>query len=413
MEILNQPFDGQFGNLLINKLTSNKYKKLIIFSAFAKNSGVLRLKKAFQDFKTNGGEIEAFIGVDAHGTSYEAIQNLFSLVDDLYVIHDKNSSVTFHSKVYILLEDNGIDGWVAIGSNNLTGGGLWTNYENAMFSDIDAKNKAYVKSLFNTLKKYKNKKCEISLRIKSNKDIDELKECDLLRNEVRLQIESHKAESCEDSKRNKKKENKLFGTRGKAKIPAVKRPAKGKTIPGTKGKSEIKAIEPVVQNNNLERMWFETKAMTGGSRNILDLSMLGTIIAGSGSGTRYETDNTGYVLGDVVFFDISPDDSTLEKDITINYNGNDYVGCSIKFASNNGSWRIQLKGEDSLGNKLTSVNGTGWMVNHILVFEKITTDYYVMSVVDNGYLNDLLAQSVFVASNGSAPSSKKYGLINI
>ena len=57
-------------------------------SAFAKNSGVLRLKDDLQAFRDRGGVIEAFVGLDAHGTSYEAVLNLFSLVDALYIVHD-------------------------------------------------------------------------------------------------------------------------------------------------------------------------------------------------------------------------------------------------------------------------------------------------------------------------------------
>lgn len=52
MSILNQPFQGQLGNMLIQKLDDN-YKIITIFSAFAKNSGVLRLRSALERFKKN------------------------------------------------------------------------------------------------------------------------------------------------------------------------------------------------------------------------------------------------------------------------------------------------------------------------------------------------------------------------
>ena len=88
MLMLNQPFNGQLGDLLISKM-QQQHNRLIIFSAFAKNSGVLRLKPAMEQFKANGGRIEAFIGVDAHGTSYEAVLNLFELCDELYIVHSE------------------------------------------------------------------------------------------------------------------------------------------------------------------------------------------------------------------------------------------------------------------------------------------------------------------------------------
>lgn len=40
MLMLNQPFNGQLGDILIDKMKQS-YNRLTIFSAFAKNSGVL------------------------------------------------------------------------------------------------------------------------------------------------------------------------------------------------------------------------------------------------------------------------------------------------------------------------------------------------------------------------------------
>lgn len=70
MIMINQPFHGQLGELLCEKLTQplGHVACFTIFSAFAKNSGVLRLKPALEQFKNAGGYITAFIGVDAHGT---------------------------------------------------------------------------------------------------------------------------------------------------------------------------------------------------------------------------------------------------------------------------------------------------------------------------------------------------------
>lgn len=72
MPIINQPFQGQLGTILREELSSD-YKYVTIFSAFAKNSGVLRLIDSLNQFKSNGGLIRAFIGIDLDGTSYEAL----------------------------------------------------------------------------------------------------------------------------------------------------------------------------------------------------------------------------------------------------------------------------------------------------------------------------------------------------
>ena len=50
MSIINQPFQGQLGDIIISEL-ENGYTKFTIFSAFAKNSGVLRLKDSIEKFK--------------------------------------------------------------------------------------------------------------------------------------------------------------------------------------------------------------------------------------------------------------------------------------------------------------------------------------------------------------------------
>ena len=86
----------------------------------------------------------------------------------------------------------------------------------------------------------------------------------------------------------------------------------------------------------------------------------------------------------MVFFDVNPEDTDVIKSVTINYNGVDYRDCVIKYPDGdlaNGTWRIQLKGQASSGEKLHRVGGADWLCNKIIVFEKIRTDYYVLSVL--------------------------------
>lgn len=64
----------------------------------------------------------------------------------------------------------------------------------------------------------------------------------------------------------------------------------------------------------------------------------------------------------------------MVKDITINYDGMDYSPCTMVFAPNNGSWRIQIKGQSTTGAAIQSAGGAGWMVDKILACEKIRTD---------------------------------------
>lgn len=129
MELLNQPFTGQLGNRLIELLDSPDYQTLNIAVAFAKNSGVLRIKDALERFRKRGGKVNIYVGVDLGGTSYEALTVLLLHADSLNVVHSENGQ-TFHVKIYQFVgKDKGL---VVVGSHNLTGGGLWTNFESSV-----------------------------------------------------------------------------------------------------------------------------------------------------------------------------------------------------------------------------------------------------------------------------------------
>ena len=411
MPLINQPFNGQLGEILITKLQA-KYSRLTILVAFARNSGVLRMKPALERFKASGGNIQIFVGVDIQGTTFEALQNLLPLCDALYVVHSEDSAMTYHSKVYFL--ENDTDIWMAVGSNNLTGGGLWTNFESCQCQEcfigtpeFDELHTPFAALLVN----YTNPDYECSRRIENESDIIELERAGYVIREVMQRIEQNE----ERAKRAQVSRNALFGRQRRVGLPRIQgvepapRPT-GRQVQVRKGET-VQAAHVIEATNASERIWFETRKLTGGSRNILDLSKLGNIISGNGIGSRYETDNPSIILGGVAFFDIQPEDTNVVKDIAVNYNGVDYSKCTIKFALNNGSWRIQIKGESAGGAKIHSVNGSGWLVSKILVFEKIRTDYYSLSVLEPKELPTCRAVSYVVAHNGLGRDSKEYGLL--
>ena len=410
MIMLNQPFNGQLGEILKNKM-QDPYTKLTIFSAFAKNSGILRLKPAMEEFKENNGHIEAFIGVDAHGTSYEAVLNLFELCDSLYIVHSESLMTTFHSKVYMLSNDEN-EKWIAIGSNNLTGGGLWSNFESAICFDINTENDSCAEEIERLTARYRNPDYTCSMLIQSTEDLDTLLNDDYLRREISLRYDAHINQQNRRFIQNQQTLRR-FGHQIGIHIPGLQQNQRT-TAKNTLEQANTPTTAPTDITDISERMWFETRALTGGSRNILDLSKLGTIVSGSAVGTRYETNNSDYMLGSVAFFDIDPENTATEKSITVNYNGIDYIDCVIKFPTgelSNGSWRIQLKGQSSSGEKIHTVEGAEWLRSKIIVFEKIRSDYYVMYVLEEDELETLKNQSQVVATNGSAANSKSYGLL--
>ena len=135
MELMNQPFTGQLGNRLIEFLDSPDYHTLNITVAFAKNSGVLRIKDSLENFRDRGGLVNAYVGVDLGVTSYEALTALLLCTDSLNVVHSEKGQA-FHTKIYQFLGKE--KGLIVVGSHNLTGGGLWTNFESSALIPIDS-----------------------------------------------------------------------------------------------------------------------------------------------------------------------------------------------------------------------------------------------------------------------------------
>lgn len=406
LPIINQPFNGQLGEILIEKLTE-PYNQLIMFSAFAKNSGVLRIKRSIEEFKANGGTVIAFVGVDMKGTSYEAILNLFNVCDDVYVVHSENDS-TFHSKMYILKNDT--CAWIAVGSNNLTGGGLWTNFESISCEEYDLTTNQGIElysSIADLIALYTDDNYSCSKHIDSVEDINALLEGGYIKKEVKILLEK---------RRERTRTN--VGQASSANIFGQQRASIPRLEPGALEVAERpRAVYRIVREDFAnEKFWFQSRALTGGSRNILDLSKLGRIFHGSATGTRYETTDTQIMLGGVAFFDIDPENTLEEKNITINYNGQDYFPSTIKYPSGgrnpNGSWRLQLKGHNDTGEQtLSFYGGQGAFVHKILVFEKVRSDYYCLSVLDEDMLQEMIDNSQVVAYNGSSTSSRLFGML--
>jgi hypothetical protein len=311
--------------------------------------------------------------------------------------------------VFVFENDNKI--WVAVGSNNLTASGLWTNFESCQCQTLtfgtpecDA-----VYGPFSALiAKYSDDDYECTRKVESIDDIDDLERKGYLVREGAQRIRQND----ERARRVVPGGIRLFGKPRRAPLPRVPEHELAEMALPIGNEMTVNAIYAIEENTDNERVWFETRRMTGGSRNILDLSKLGTLIQGTGTGSRYETDDARYVLGSVAFFDVRPN-STTDKYITINYNGVDYSSCQIEFTPDNGSWRIHINGRESVnGSAIHSVGGKGWLVNKILIFEKIRTDYYALSALDSNRVADCRLASLFVARNGTARGSKEYGLLN-
>lgn len=407
MEFMNQPFTGQLGDRLIELLESPEYHTLKIVVAFAKNSGVLRVKDSLEKFRSRGGKVNVYVGVDLGVTSYEALTALLLCTDTLNIVHSENGQ-TFHSKIYQFRGNE--KGLIIVGSHNLTGGGLWTNFESSVIIPVGSSSTQDIEIL-RSQDDYIFKLTSLNdsfMSIESKDDIDRLLQNGYISKEVSQQVRSARTPTKDGI------QEALFGNGVPAALPRIRTPAK-EAAAGTSKISPVQSSNP--QNKEGETIWFETKKLTGGSRNILDLSMRCLVESGDPSSTLFDLGEPGFMRGAVEFFGVNPSVKKIRKNIILNFEGVDYSGNTILFPTGkkpNGTWRLQIKGICTLGEKITDAFRTKseeYLVQKVVTFTKIEDDYYSISVFPESELNNFAVASRILARNGVTKQAKRLGLL--
>lgn len=229
--IINQPRVQCIGDILRNKLTligEDSFDKFYFIVAYVKKSGVNQLALSLQDFRRNGGDVRAVVGVSRkqRNTSVQGLQYLLPLCDELWVYENESPNSTFHPKVYIFEKTNE-KAIVFVGSSNLTAGGLYTNYEVNSCSEYNLKepqqasNFSAVKQMFD----YYSTSSEFCRRI-SPQLLQELYTEGYLSNE-----EAEAYEESEETKVAKDKRKKIFGSKRINPPPAITEPPTDVQIP--------------------------------------------------------------------------------------------------------------------------------------------------------------------------------------
>ncbi len=137
MSIYSGPDGSQrLGDLLMDALAGH-WTQFRAAVAYAKMSGIDHIHGAVSAFAgATGKSVRLTVGIDQHGTSYEALAALIDLLaphgHGIYVRYNPRSSAgapspTFHPKLWLF--SDGHEALLMVGSGNLTAGGLYTNHE--------------------------------------------------------------------------------------------------------------------------------------------------------------------------------------------------------------------------------------------------------------------------------------------
>ena len=141
-QLLGQPNgDIRLGDFLESNLKTAKWTTFRAAIAFVKAAGVKHLETSLKAFAVRAA-VKMSVGVSFGGTSLEGITQLHDAVGnngEIWIFNNGNGS-TFHPKVYLFRNDT--EAQVAIGSGNLTSGGLYTNYEAGVVLTLNLKDKS-------------------------------------------------------------------------------------------------------------------------------------------------------------------------------------------------------------------------------------------------------------------------------
>lgn len=144
MKVLAQPyresdFTGQ--TFITTALRDENVRRVLIVTAWVRESGLQLLVPGLEALRQRGGTARLFVGVDLQGTSLQGVALARRHFNEVHAVHDPAGG-TFHPKMYLAVGDR--IGYALVGSNNLTAGGLWHNYEAAVTAIFDPRSETEI-----------------------------------------------------------------------------------------------------------------------------------------------------------------------------------------------------------------------------------------------------------------------------
>ena len=127
VDYIAQP-DTQLGKVLSEMLDAEPPASQIIFvSAFVSLQTIMRVKHQVVEMKGSGVDFRFVFGIDLGGTSQEVLKELLGWGIDVRIVKHRIPGHTFHPKLYLFQWAD--KATIIIGSNNITEGGFFGNYE--------------------------------------------------------------------------------------------------------------------------------------------------------------------------------------------------------------------------------------------------------------------------------------------
>ena len=394
----------------VNELAqaSLNYNEGIISVAFARKNGA--------DIICNNVLINKniifFIGINNGVTSKQALEYLImkGIHQDIYLVNTGSSQQIFHPKIFCFYEKSLNEGVLCLGSSNLTSGGFESNIEANILLHIDHSNWDLIQTITANLNTIKPD----CIHLQNKDQLDDLLKYGLLEDESKkifVPLRSSITHSPSLPKAPKIKLQTIIKSR---KEPTSKVAASPASKVAASSTSKV-AASPASKGKVI---WFETKRMTGGSRNILDLSMKSLVESGDPKGTILDSEDSKFMLGTVYFFGVDPSNASHKrKVITLEFDGIDYFGNEILFPEGNkanGTWRLQIKGVSDNNIKITDAfreKEEEHLVEKIITFTKISEDYYSLSVYSESEIVKFKSASLLLGRNGASRVEKQFGLL--
>lgn len=397
--------DQPAGDVINKILESNNYQDFSAFVAFASVGGIKQILPNIKEHIRRNGTIRLYVGVDLHGTSKEALDLLLAESIPAYIVFSPNR-VVYHPKIYTFEGDNKY--FVIVGSSNLTTSGLYQNVEASLcvcneYEENDEKGRELLSDIYDYYNDFLNGESTTS-QLLTKEILDTLVKTKIVLPEKTLRAvnNSHSEVISTAQLSDIETLNKTFA-KLKVKSPksSAKKSVKTQIMKAGDKDIMIHTASAVLSGNS---MWIETGEMTGGSRNILDLSAQGKL-------------NSIRKFGSVDFFGIDKTNHEIKKDINLVYNGKIYKNNTILYGHGNSNWRLQIKGETAGGLKMTDISSPklgeyGGFQRKILIFEKTSVaNKYNLYILDESELDNMISQSSVWARGGNG-TGRAYGLIN-